>query len=65
MTDATRKQLEETLARVRQELADCGAQLWGITERGPLYQRAREYWERRIKRTLQQITEIEAKLKAE
>ncbi len=63
MTGATRSELEQKLATVRQELADCRAQLSGITERGTLYQRAREYWERRIQRALQQITEIEAKLK--
>lgn len=65
MTDAARKILEAKLAAAKQELSECRAQLAGITERGTLYQRAREYWERRIQRALQQITEIEAELKTE
>ena len=65
MTDATRKKLEARLAAAKQELSECRAQLAGITEPGTLYQRAREYWKRRIQRALQQITQIEAELKAE
>ncbi len=65
MSEAERERLEDELAEWRRQLAECQAQLAGVAEGGRKYEKAREYWRRRIQQVRAQITQIEAKLKAQ
>ncbi len=65
MTDAERRRLEEELGSLKNQLAEFQTQLAGVAQGGARYQRAREYWKGRIQQAQKQITQIEAKLKAE
>ena len=66
MTDAERKKLENELGELKKQLPEFQAQVVSVAQGGAKYQRAREYWKGRIQQQAQkQITQIEAKLKAE
>ena len=65
MSEAERKRLQQELAEWKRQLADCQAQLAGVAEGGRKYEKAREYWRRRIHQARAQITQIEAKVKAQ
>ena len=65
MIDAERERLEEELAEWKRHLAECQVQLAGVAEGETKYQRARDYWNRRIQQAHEHITQIEAKLTAE
>lgn len=65
MTDAERKKLENELGELKKQLAEFQAQVVSVAQGGAKYQRAREYWKGRIQQAQKQITQIEAKLKAE
>jgi hypothetical protein len=65
MANAERKMVEEEVVRWKKQLAECQAQLEGVAQGNAKYQRAREYWNGRIRQAQQQIAQIEAKLTAE
>ncbi len=65
MTDAERKKLENELGELKKQLPEFQAQVVSVAQGGAKYQRAREYWKGRIQQAQKQITQIEAKLKAE
>jgi hypothetical protein len=50
---------------VEETTAECQAQLEGVAQGNAKHQRAREYWNGRIRQAQQQVTQIEAKLTAE
>jgi predicted nucleic acid-binding Zn-ribbon protein len=65
VTDAERKKLENELGELKKQLPEFQAQGVSVAQGGAKYQRAREYWKGRIQQAQKQITQIEAKLKAE
>jgi predicted nucleic acid-binding Zn-ribbon protein len=65
VTDAERKKLENELGELKKQLPEFQAQVVSVAQGGAKYQRAREYWKGRIQQAQKQITQIEAKLKAE
>jgi hypothetical protein len=50
---------------LKKQLPEFQAQVVSVAQGGAKYQRAREYWKGRIQQAQKQITQIEAKLKAE
>ncbi len=50
---------------MKKQLAEFQAQLEGVAQGNAKYRRAREYWKGRIRQAQKQITQIEARLKAE
>jgi predicted nucleic acid-binding Zn-ribbon protein len=65
VTDAERKKLENELGELKKQPPEFQAQVVSVAQGGAKYQRAREYWKGRIQQAQKQITQIEAKLKAE
>ncbi len=65
MSDAERKKLENELGELKKQLAEFKAKVAGVAPGGAKFQGTREYWKGRIQQAQRQITQIEAKLKAE
>jgi transcription elongation GreA/GreB family factor len=64
VTDAERKKLENELGELKKQLPEFQAQVVSVAQGGAKYQ-SEEYWKGRIQQAQKQITQIEAKLKAE